>query len=549
MPADGRLAVRLELAAGLEPLASSAHPSHATVREVIRLAVVERLDALRIPGTADVTIAPRGSGAMPVCWRVADRLALFPESLPAAAWAFVRPPLREGATIESNQRWVPALRAAVTSGRPLGEEWLHFFRFFVCGTLEQRPSLLLGADASLPPVVAEVLDAGCIAPSAAEVEAVLSPPKHHREIRIAVETLISGLAAKTIDINVNRSTLRMLSLQNAGQLSFSSMREVLFKELGVAFPRVRFVVSNELRDKAFSFTLNAWPTVPQVGLAADQLMVDVSSENLPRLGLQGTASVRPGTGRPAAIIAAESRAVAESAGLETLNPLQYVAVVLSAHARRRADRFVTSSDVSESLLFLREVFPHLFSGLRDRYPDPHVTRVLRSLVAEGVSVRGMRAIAEDLLEFDYVTCSDVGSTVLDDRMPVTADPTQAWLDDPDTHADFIRTRLKREITYSRAGTPVAVAIVPVYQIEPTLERSIESLGAKAELSSERHEALLAAIEREVQRSESMPALLTSIGARRTLRDLVADRFPDLRVLCHQELVPRSAIQSLGTIST
>ena len=176
-------------------------------------------------------------------------------------------------------------------------------------------------------------------------------------------------------------------------------------------------------------------------------------------------------------------ATTEGAGLITWNEFGYLILCLSSELRRRASRFVTLRTTEDHLTNLAGAFPALVDRAKAKVGLTQITRVLRRLVAEGISIRNLRTILEGLLAFDYVVC-DAGQLVtFDDRLPIKLQPEASWLQDPQTLADFVRIRLKRYISYRSAfdgSTILAYLLAP--EVE-TLVGGVEAHGASHQTGS------------------------------------------------------------------
>jgi len=326
------------------------------------------------------------------------------------------------------------------------------------------------------------------------------------------------------------------------------MRDRLFYELGMRYPPLRFVVSDTLPENAFAFKIHAWPTMSRIGLGADQLLVNDTVDRIALLSIKGSAAINPGNGSECSVISTADGAVAESAGLTTWNEQDYLILCLSAELRRRAARFINVRTVEDDLRRL-EPFPNLVGYAKEKIGLEQMARVLRNLVSEEVSIRNLRAILEHMLEFDYIRCDSTKFIVLDDRMPTKRKPEMSWLRDPRVLADFVRTRMKRYISdkYARGGSTLKAYLLDA-GIEGLLERN-EARGT--ELSETERDQVLAGIARELGRvppSAQASPLLTTIEVRSALRKVTKLRFPQLPVLCYQELTPDSSIEPLARIA-
>jgi type III secretory pathway component EscV len=181
---------------------------------------------------------------------------------------------------------------------------------------------------------------------------------------------------------------------------------------------------------------------------------------------------------------------------------------------------------------------------------PVMTRILRHLLDEGISIRDLRTILDGLLAVDGVTTADVVETIVFSpntgiKFPsVDSRPVHELR--PEELAECARTVLKRYIShkYTRGGNTLVV-----YLVEPGIEKMVRaSTGPLAQADCDR---IIDAVQREVgtsMPSYQMPVILTTMDVRRKLRLLIEAEFPELAVLSYQELSPDMNIQPIARIS-
>jgi hypothetical protein len=574
MPTSPLARLRLQLGSGLAPLVTAGSPFHKTVCAALLAELGELLSDLGIPGVPDLQLAADQEQTLPVRWFVHGGECHYPDELPLAAWSLVRGWLRDGrGDQEDEQGWVGSLRAAALGGAGTVQPWGAFFRHFAHAVLEERPSILFGAaqikayvaklveagldeDAEeaaawLAPVLAEVLDMGLsIAELPRLLPILIESRARDRAPRDLVENLIAELTPQTLEIHANLEQIKRFSLGGAdAEKMIPMMRDGLFYELGIRYPRIRFVARDALPDGVFAFKIHAWATTAWLGLATDERLVNDTVTRLDSLGVKGRPAINPANGNEISVIKAADAAAVEDARLYTWNEQGYLVLCLSAELRRRGARFVSSRTVDEELENLKTAFPDLVAHANDQLGIEQITRVLRKLASEEISIRNLRAILEHLLEFDYIRCDSAQLIVLDDRLPTRSLPDESWLKDPGTLANFVRTRLKRYITHKHTmGGGTLVAYLLDAEIEQLLARYEAHPG---ELQDGDRARVLAAIDREVRtplRSPLRPVLLTAVELRSPLRRLIETRFPGLPVLCYQELSTDSNFQPVGRIT-
>ncbi len=560
MPASPRTTLRLQLGSQFAPLVTVGSRFQASLCQALETELAERLDALGVPGTPAVQVVADETEPMSVRWFLHARECHYPDEVPLAAGSFVRDELL-GSHVDQNaeQGWT-------------AEQWTGYFRHFANAVLEQRPSALLGPEqtaayaaqivgSGLPedsadvqawvgPVLGKVLDLGL---SIADVPRLLPILRDGRARGRApsdlVEDLIAGLMPETMEIHGNLELIKRLSLGGPeGEKLIPRMRALLFNELGIRYPPLRFVVSEALPDSAFAFKIHAWPTMPRVGLAPDELLVDNTIEQLDALRIKGRRAINPANGSVCSVIRSTDGAAANAAGLATSNEAFYLVLSLIAELRGRGARFVSSRTVKRDLKSLEAAHPALVARVQEKLGLEQITRVLRNLAAEEVSIRNLSTILEHLLEFDYIRCDSARLIVFDDRMPTKRRPEESWLQDPGTLAEFVRTCLKRYITYKHTWDGSTMA---VYRLDSEIDELLARHQAQgSELPEADRDRVLAAVARNVSSlpwSAQSPVLVTTIEVRSALRMLIQTRFPRLPVLCVQELSPNTSVQILAWI--
>ena len=157
-------------------------------------------------------------------------------------------------------------------------------------------------------------------------------------------------------------------------------------------------------------------------------------------------------------------------------------------------------------------------------------RTLRSLLAEGVSIRDFGAILETLAEY------------------------AAKVEDPDLLTDLVRERLSRTITrpyLDDEGTLRVLTLEP--SLEERLRGGVQRTAGGSFLAVD--PTLLDQLIRSVeQRAGSQPAtagparvLLSSQAVRAPLRQLLARVAPSVAVLSHNELPPDVRVVACGQV--
>jgi hypothetical protein len=306
------------------------------------------------------------------------------------------------------------------------------------------------------------------------------------------------------------------------------MRDGLFYELGLMLPMVDIRRDDGLDSHSIRFQFNDLRFPPQPALEPGEFLVNDTVDRLALLKLNGRQAFNPVNGSECAVISENNgtREFCEQAGLTTWDPAGYFILALSAAIRCNAGLFLNTDVVRFQLGRLEEWFPSLIGALESRIPIHDLTRILRELLEEELSIRDLHGILEALLSIDG---TDAGHA-------------------PDWSRDgalAIRQALNRYIShkYTRGGNTIVVLL---------LDHAIEiRLMQDAPLEKQEHHRLLEALYEKVG---GLPAvalnlpILTKIECRKKLEDLIKYEFPRIAVLCYQDLSTDMNIQPIDRVS-
>jgi flagellar biosynthesis component FlhA len=205
---------------------------------------------------------------------------------------------------------------------------------------------------------------------------------------------------------------------------------------------------------------------------------------------------------------------------------------------RHAAAYVTTTTVGFSLDMMRGDFPTLIDVVNSRFDTVWLTRVLRELVDESISIGDLPTILEALLTLGGTTTVDAGELIVffphtGNRCFVGSRTAMEELQ-PARYADSVRLSLGLQIAQQFANPEKTLE---VYLLDRQLERWLEQAGSKP-VSRDERDPLIGAVYRAV--GDLVPeytgrVLLTSFESRSTLRRLIEKEFAKLPVLCYQEL--------------
>jgi flagellar biosynthesis protein FlhA len=306
-----------------------------------------------------------------------------------------------------------------------------------------------------------------------------------------------------------------------------AMRKQLAGELGTVIPAVR--IHDELGLDSHEYVLRARGSEVARGriMPGHQLAMD-SGEAAGQL--PGVPTTEPAFGLPATWIPDDARAEAEALGYTVVDPESVVATHLTETIRGHAAELLTRQETKKLLDGLKETNA---AAVEEVVPEQlslgEVQRVLQALLREGVPIRDLGAIVEEI----------------GDKSRLTRDPAVL--------AEYARAALGRTITAPHLDGSMRLRAI---SLDPAIEQEIgESLaqtpdGEQLAMEPSRAQALIAALGRQLDSALAQgarPVLLCSGRARRHLRRLCEQPLPQLTVCSYNEIVPGVRVENMGVV--
>jgi hypothetical protein len=450
--------------------------------------------------------APDAFRGQPFRVHVDGRLCLVPAGKSAEALAYavhspaVRPSMRAEDLLydavrpdEKRQALALAVRAAVSA----------------------RPEVLVAPDDPLAELLATGVSLASEDPAALR-DAVRSG---------GGEDVIDRLAAPTFNLHIEPEYLRALTASRDAAELFSFVRDGLLVELGIVLPSMHVRLDESLPARGYAFRVNAIRSLPHIGLDLDSIFVNEVPERLRiEFGVAGVASTNPATGQPGAIVPEVSREPLEAAGFTTWDAFGYYILTLAEVVRTQAGQLMTPAQVRTAVNELSRAFPAVTGAFDDAEIREVVGPLLRSLLAEQISVRNLRHILQLI------------------RRHAVAPEITFGLD----RASFVRRGLADQIANaaSRGSTTLVV-----YLVDPTFERELTDCGeaVPVELAEELRDGFHAELMTR-QPGVSIPPVLTADQCRPQVRDILRGEYPSVRVLGFQDLPGHYNVQPAARIS-
>jgi FHIPEP family len=342
-----------------------------------------------------------------------------------------------------------------------------------------------------------------------------------------IESLIAGMRAGAVEVQLSRDVWESVINSDPKSVNerFAFLRDGLFVETGVDYAPFRVAIAEELHPGSFAFKVGCLRTMPMVGLRSDELLVNDTAERLKHVHAQPV--MNPATAQPASIVTVNARERLDPS-LTTWDAHGHLILCMAAALRRLGSCFVDRSLAANRLRFAQLIFPTLASAIAEQgYTAAQLARVLRGLVAEGISIRNVRLIFDKLVENAFAR--------------------------RDEHRilELVRAGLCRSIRHKFArGTDTVV----VYLLDPQIEGQLAAQRWRRRPERTLCEAILASVRAEIQQLHRIaptawvPSILTTSQVRSTVRGVLAGEFPRVEVISYDDLPSDTNIQPIARIS-
>ncbi len=336
-----------------------------------------------------------------------------------------------------------------------------------------------------------------------------------------IETM---LPVELLSLEVGLDLLPLVDQARGGELltRIAQLRKQLAVELGLIVPPVH--VRDDLRLKPGAYrVLLSGARVGQGEIRAGRLLaIDPSGKALTPIA--GENVREPTFGLPAKWVAASERSRAEAAGCTVVDPSAVVAThlteVIRSHAsellgRREAQELMELAGKQNSKV-IEELVPHLM-------PLGEVIKVLRALLAEGISIRDIRSVLEALAD------------------------NAAAVKDPGELTELVRQRLARQITNSHVNE---TGDLRGMVLDPRAEELFRPghRNTDAQALSRVTTAIEDAARKAAERDEN-PLLVVAPDVRRAVAAIAQRYAPGLRVMSYREIDPAVPFITRGVVSS
>lgn len=325
--------------------------------------------------------------------------------------------------------------------------------------------------------------------------------------------------ATSIEASIEAETLNEQLMQ---------VRRALYHDLGVPFPGIHLRFNEQLSTDSYQILLQEVP-VSQGKLVPHHVLVRETTENLGILEIPFREEKPFLPNIPSLWVEDRHIGKLEKAGIKFLRTPEIFTYHLSFILKRYSGEFLGLQETRFLMEEFEKTSPEIVREAMRVLPAQKITEVFQRLVQEDISIRNLKAILQALIEWGQKE------------------------KDPILLADYIRSTLKRYISYKFSG---GQNILAAYLLDPTIEDVIRksvrqtSAGSYLALEPDTAKRILRGIKAEVgdlSKLDQKPVLLTSMDIRRYVRRLIELDLFELPVLSHQELTEEITIQPLGRI--
>ncbi len=224
------------------------------------------------------------------------------------------------------------------------------------------------------------------------------------------EDLLVALNPDKIKIYVSQAYLKALTTvdEKTGPDKFVALRKSLLDETGVIYPSLHFVVADNMDMSNFFFKINHLVLLPWVGLPSGD----------------------PGL-------------------------LDHFITCLALTLKENNHCFVHRRFVQDRLQQFTPYYPWLVQRVEAKISFEQMTRVLRMLVAQHNSIRDIRFILEQLLDFLYISAEPLKNADLDLQYALSGQINASWFKEPLQMVDYVAMGLQRKAASNLPTTALA----------------------------------------------------------------------------------------------
>ncbi len=344
------------------------------------------------------------------------------------------------------------------------------------------------------------------------------------------ENVVSLLQVDPIELEFGYGIIPLADVNQGGDLldRVVMIRRQIALELGTVVPIIRLRDNIQLNPNQYIIKIKGIQ-VTEGEILFDHYMA--MNPGYVEETITGIPTFEPSFHLPAIWITESQRERAESLGYTVVDPPSIIATHLTEVIRSQIAELLTRQDVQNLVNNLKETNPVLVDELIPKLLGlGEVQKVLQNLLAEGISIRDLLTIFENLADHAQTTR------------------------DTDVLTEYVRQGLKRAISNKYFPSNETTSVVT---LDPKVEQEIMASvkqteqGAYLTLDPEKTKAIMNSVENEVGKLESLgksSIIITSPIVRMYFKKLTEDYFKDLIVVSYNEVESNIELQSVGMVT-
>ncbi|MCR5667661.1 MAG: flagellar biosynthesis protein FlhA [Lachnospiraceae bacterium] len=344
------------------------------------------------------------------------------------------------------------------------------------------------------------------------------------------ENVVSLLQVDPIELEFGYGIIPLADVNQGGDLldRVVMIRRQIALELGTVVPIIRLRDNIQLNPNQYIIKIKGIQVTEGEILFDHYMAMDpgyVEEE------ITGIPTFEPSFHLPAIWITESQRERAESLGYTVVDPPSIIATHLTEVIRSHIAELLTRQDVNNLIDNLKESNPALVDEL---YPKlmglGDVQKVLQNLLSEGVSIRDLLSIFENLADH-------AGATR-----------------DTDVLTEYVRQGLRAAISSKYFPANETTSVIT---LDPKLEQEIMASvkqteqGAYLTLDPERTRAIMDDLGQKLEQFEQLgktPIVVCSPIVRMYFKKMTQDYYRDLIVISFNEVEPNVELQSIGMVT-
>lgn len=363
---------------------------------------------------------------------------------------------------------------------------------------------------------------------AAAQEQEAGPPPSETDYFKDIGNVYSLLAVEPIEMEFGYSLIPMVDESHGGKLI---SRIVIFRrqyaqDMGFVFPSIR------LHDAASLGTNQYVIRIRGEEVARGEILVDyyLALEPPNPLGeIDGIETVEPAYGIPSRWILPENKEMAEIYGYNVIDPLSVMLTHLSETIRRHAHELLGRAETIQLVENLKQLEPELVEeAIPNVVSYATLEKVLRSLLKEGIPIKDLGIILENLLDA-LSQKRDIDAAVEQVRGALARTITRRFCEDGQLRVITLDAELEKKIVSSltRNEQGVYLAMSPSL-MQHMISQLVEPIRKFNELSQS-------------------PVILVNQVIRSYFSKMITQFYPNVYVLSYSEITNNVQIQAIGNI--